>query len=196
MSGFDHCPPDTQRALHLSWVGALVDGVTRRACEGALPPYARWLGLDSRTRRALLAALPAQERAALPLAALDAPGEPADLPALLAPLGAMLDGQRVADDPLWTLAGRAIACGCFGSHHLWQDLGVAGRGDVTRVLNAGFAALAAGNVDNLKWKRYLFLVLGRQLGEADLRPPRCDRCDEFATCFGPGRPETPVRIGR
>lgn len=196
MPTLDPSPPTSVRALHLSWVGALVDGVTGRARRRELPPFALSLGLDPRARRALLAALPAQERAALPLSALEMPGEPADPPTLLAPLCALLEGHRVADDPLWTLAGRAPACGCFGSRHLWQDLGVAGRDDVTRLLNAGFATLAAGNVRNLKWKRYLFLALGRQRGEADLRPPRCDRCDEFANCFGEPPAEAPMRVGR
>lgn len=69
-----------------------------------------------------------------------------------------------------------------------------------RVLNAGFRSLAAGNVRDLKWKRYLFLTLGQRRGEADLRPPKCDRCDEFAKCFAEVPPQAPgpivARAGR
>ena len=52
-------------------------------------------------------------------------------------------------------------------------------------------ALAAGNERYLKWKRYLFLTLGQRLGEVDLRPPKCGRCDEFAKCFADGPPPAP-----
>jgi nitrogen fixation protein NifQ len=83
-----------------------------------------------------------------------------------------------------TVLSNVLAWACFGSHHLWQDLGATGRDEVSRLLEVGFPALFASNTRNLKWKRHLFLVLGEQLGREDLRPPRCDDCDNYAACFG------------
>jgi len=84
-----------------------------------------------------------------------------------------------------------VAGACFGARHLWQDIGLAGRQEVSALLARHFPALAAGNTRNLKWKRYLFLRLGQELGAPDLRPPRCDGCEDFDLCFG-----TPVEDAR
>lgn len=75
-----------------------------------------------------------------------------------------------------------IATACFGRHHLWQDLGLGGRDDVSRLLAACFPSVHAANVNNLKWKRFLFATLAAQHG-GDPRPPSCAGCEDFPKCF-------------
>lgn len=36
---------------------------------------------------------------------------------------------------------------------------------------------------DLKWKRFLFLYLGEELGRPGLMPPHCDACDHYAACL-------------
>jgi hypothetical protein len=103
---------------------------------------------------------------------------------LLASLHDLLMSHRADNDAALTVLANALACACFGSHHLWQDLGASGRDEVSRLLEVSFPVLFASNTRNLKWKRHLFLVLGEKLGRQDLRPPKCDNCDSFEGCFG------------
>lgn len=66
-----------------------------------------------------------------------------------------------------------------------QDLGARGRAEVSHLIRWAFPGLHAGNTRNLRWKRHLFLVLGERSGQADMRPPKCDGCGDFAVGFGP-----------
>ena len=130
-------------------------------------------------------------------AVIDAPVDHADL---LMPLLALLMAHRAGADDALTVLSNMLACACFGSHHLWQDLGATGRDEVSQLLKIGFPALFASNTRNLRWKRHLFLVLGEQLGRQDLRPPKCDHCDNYEACFGaafqPATKTWPLKPGR
>lgn len=77
----------------------------------------------------------------------------------------------------------AVAAAAMGERHLWQDLGLSNRGEVSRLLEHYFPVLHARNTRNLKWKRFLFGELGTVLGIEDLRPPGCRKCDHIAICF-------------
>ena len=107
---------------------------------------------------------------------------------LLLPLHALLTAHRAGDEAVATVLADVLACACFGSHHLWQDLGASGRDEVSSLMRLGFPALHDSNHRNLRWKRHLFLVLGEQLGRDDLRPPKCDDCDHYDACFGSPAP--------
>jgi nitrogen fixation protein NifQ len=102
---------------------------------------------------------------------------------LLTPLRDLLLEHRAVPDPVLTLLANTLAAACFGSHHLWEDLGADGREEVSRLMLVGFPALHEANHRNLRWKRHLFLTLGERLGREDLRPPKCDDCDQFDLCF-------------
>jgi len=165
---------------------AAVAGVLRNALSGELSLFAATLGFDRHEFRALAAACLAGaeperewETTAYALCASQAP-------ALFAPLTELLLAQRapgLAERPARWLA-HALAAASFGSRHLWQDLGLSGRAEVSRLMQLCFPALAQQNTADLKWKRFLFLALGEQLGRPGLMPPHCTRCDEYAACFG------------
>ena len=97
----------------------------------------------------------------------------------------LLDHASPASDALSTRwAAHVIAAACLGNRHLWEDLGLSGRAEVTALLDHYFQPLARRRDTNLRWKRFLFLELGARRGEADMRPPGCARCGDFRLCFG------------
>lgn len=78
---------------------------------------------------------------------------------------------------------RALAAASMGERHLWQDLGLSNRNEVSRLLEHYFPTLHVRNTRDLKWKRFLFGELGTVLGIEDLRPPGCSKCDHVTICF-------------
>ncbi|CAB3787399.1 hypothetical protein LMG28614_02494 [Paraburkholderia ultramafica] len=76
-----------------------------------------------------------------------------------------------------------IAHACLRPDHLWRDLGLAGRDEVTWMLTRYFPTLVALNVANLRWKKFLAaqraLSLGLQPGPA----PGCPGCEDYGHCF-------------
>ena len=72
---------------------------------------------------------------------------------------------------------QTIAIACHGQRHLWEDLGLAGRTEISTLLAHYFRPLRQRNVLDLRWKRFLFGKLG-------LQPPGCSQCDQSPVCFG------------
>lgn len=68
--------------------------------------------------------------------------------------------------------------------HLWQDLGLFERPELTRLLNRHFPILAAGNVNNMKWKKYFYRCLCEAEGFSLCTAPSCRECSDFEVCFG------------
>lgn len=170
---------------------AAVAGVLRNALTGELALFAATLGFDRREYRALVAAcLPGiepereWETGAYAVCASQAPS-------LFAPLAELLLSHRapgLAERPARWLA-HALAAAGFGARHLWQDLGLAGRAEASRLMHLCFPTLAMQNTADLKWKRFLFLCLGNKLGRPGLMPPNCVSCDSYSSCFGLPLPE-------
>lgn len=187
----DGAPGDCDDGLRLQ---RIVSHVLVSARAGELPGLPWDLGLSGAERAHVVARWPAGAAAwdALRPGTVDAP------PPLLMPLRGLLLAHRADASPALVVLTNALACACFGGYHLWQDLGATGRDEVSGLLRAGFPALYHGNVHNLRWKRHLFLQLGAQLGREDLRPPKCDGCDDYELCYGanddaPGAKTWPLR---
>jgi nitrogen fixation protein NifQ len=87
------------------------------------------------------------------------------------------------NNPASEWLARTIAAACFGSHHLWEDLGLFDRQDVTTLLTEHFPGLVARNVNEMRWKRFLFHELGINQGGLALRPPGCQQCEDYRLCF-------------
>jgi nitrogen fixation protein NifQ len=77
-----------------------------------------------------------------------------------------------------------LVAGCLGSDHLWQDLGLWSRPQLSAMLHYNFPKLAAKNNQDMKWKKFLY----KQLCEADgshlCRAPSCNVCVDYSKCFG------------
>lgn len=78
-----------------------------------------------------------------------------------------------------------VVAGCLGSDHLWQDLGLWCRADLSTLMRDNFAPLAALNDRDMKWKKFLYKQLCQTEGIYTCRAPSCDVCTDYANCFGP-----------
>ena len=78
-----------------------------------------------------------------------------------------------------------IAVGALGEDHLWQDLGLSAREDVSYILKKYFADLFNKNTENMKWKAFFY----KQLCDLDeikvCQAPSCWICSHYSDCFGP-----------
>ncbi|GAB2902380.1 hypothetical protein GCM10027093_44360 [Paraburkholderia jirisanensis] len=82
----------------------------------------------------------------------------------------------------WCLA-TIIATACLRPDHLWRDLGLTGREDVTEILTRHYPRLVARNNDNLRWKRFLAQQLALAKGRTPGPAPGCPGCEDFGFCF-------------
>ncbi len=78
-----------------------------------------------------------------------------------------------------------LIAGCMGGDHLWQDLGVWSRNDLTALIRIAFAPLADKNIHDMKWKKFFYKQLCIQEGVYTCRAPSCQVCADYAACFGP-----------
>jgi nitrogen fixation protein NifQ len=78
---------------------------------------------------------------------------------------------------------RAVAAGCLGDQHLWRDLQLPSRGDLRRLLEAYFEPMAADNVMDMRWKKFIYRRLCRWGGFATCKSPSCGVCPDYADCF-------------
>lgn len=108
------------------------------------------------------------------------------LPELFPHLVEMFWSKQSCDDKINWWVAHAIASACFGQRHLWQDLGLRGRNELSRLLEERFYWLYVSNIHALKWKMFLFHELGKRLGMPALTPPGCGACDQYRQCFGSG----------
>jgi nitrogen fixation protein NifQ len=83
----------------------------------------------------------------------------------------------------WMIA--VIVAGCLGSDHLWQDLGLWSRSQLSAMLQYNFPELAAKNEKDMKWKKFLYKQLCEAEGLYLCRAPSCDVCIDYSKCFGP-----------
>ncbi|EXJ15773.1 nitrogen fixation protein NifQ [Imhoffiella purpurea] len=80
---------------------------------------------------------------------------------------------------------QVVAAGCMASDHLWQDLGLWERPELTALMNRNFPTLAERNTQDMKWKRFLYKQLCEAEGIYVCRSPSCEVCADYHVCFGP-----------
>ena len=89
--------------------------------------------------------------------------------------------QRVSE--IWLAEIVAHACG--GRDHLWQDLGLAHRGELSSLMRLAFPALASLNVHDMKWKKFIYRQYCSVEGIHVCPAPSCGECAERTQCFAP-----------
>ena len=82
------------------------------------------------------------------------------------------------------LAG-ILAAGCLGGDHLWRDLGLKSRMELSELMSCHFPELAARNSGDMKWKKFFYKQLCEQEGGYVCRAPTCEQCTAYNDCFGP-----------
>jgi nitrogen fixation protein NifQ len=78
-----------------------------------------------------------------------------------------------------------VAAACMGFDHLWQDLGLWNRSELSQLLSLNFPELALRNNKDMKWKKFLYKQLCERDGTYVCRAPSCDVCADYQVCFGP-----------
>lgn len=74
---------------------------------------------------------------------------------------------------------------CMANDHLWQDLGLWSREHLSRLMKQNFPALAAKNVHDMKWKKFIYKQLCEKEDIRICRAPSCEVCADYLNCFGP-----------
>jgi nitrogen fixation protein NifQ len=69
-------------------------------------------------------------------------------------------------------------------NHLWQDLGLGNRRELSRLMNQHFRPLAVRNTADMKWKKFLYRTICRDEGFSLCTAPSCSECNDFEACFG------------
>ena len=77
-----------------------------------------------------------------------------------------------------------IATRSMQPNHLWEDLGLRERSELTRLLLRHFAPLATRNTRNMRWKRFFYRSLCEDDGFVLCTTPVCTQCRDFELCFG------------
>lgn len=77
-----------------------------------------------------------------------------------------------------------LVAGCLGEDHLWQDLGLWSRQELTALIAFNFPQVAAANVKDMKWKKFLYKQLCESEGIYVCRSPTCEVCVDYARCYG------------
>jgi nitrogen fixation protein NifQ len=94
----------------------------------------------------------------------------------------------------WIIA--LLVAGCLGGDHLWHDLGLFARSHLSALIGATFPSLAARNVKDMKWKKFLYKQLCEAEGIHVCRSPTCAACVDYLTCYGPEDQALSASYGR
>ena len=78
-----------------------------------------------------------------------------------------------------------LVAGCLGEDHLWQDLGLWSRQDLSGLIAYNFPQIKAANDKDMKWKKFLYKQLCEAEGIYVCRAPTCAVCVDYPRCFGP-----------
>lgn len=97
----------------------------------------------------------------------------------------LLLDHRARESRSELLIATILTAACAGRDHLWQDLGLANRDELSRLMWVNFPALARANVGDMKWKKFLYRQLCARDGTYVCPAPSCGVCADYARCFGP-----------
>lgn len=103
-----------------------------------------------------------------------------DLASLLREYANPAAGSRAQTDAV----AYALACASLGQQHLWQDLLLPSRRELSALIWHWFPRLAERNQQDMKWKKFFYrqLCLREQLPIC--RAPSCAVCADYGACFG------------
>ena len=104
-----------------------------------------------------------------------------DLVALLTECGAPAAGAH--EEMRWL--AHALGQASLGDNHLWQDLHLPSRRELSALMTRWFPELAARNDRDMKWKKFLYKQLCDKAQLPICRAPSCSVCSDYAHCFGP-----------
>ncbi|QEP43922.1 nitrogen fixation protein NifQ [Ectothiorhodospiraceae bacterium BW-2] len=95
----------------------------------------------------------------------------------------LLHQGRSGDSEAELWLAEIVAIGCQANDHLWSDLGLWSRADLSTLMVRHFRPLAERNSRDMKWKRFLYKQLCEAEGIYTCRAPSCEICTDYANCF-------------
>jgi nitrogen fixation protein NifQ len=91
--------------------------------------------------------------------------------------------NQTGEETEWLIT--LLVTACLGSDHLWQDLGLWSRQELSNLIRHNFPGLATANSKDMKWKKFLYKQLCEAEGLYVCRAPSCEVCLDYEHCFGP-----------
>lgn len=175
---FEQLPVAADASPNTIWLARML--ASWRAGFGALPDH---LGLPPEIFREMLAA----QFPGFSSDGVAPSGRKADFSRMLEreDLVRLLNGFCVLDGPERHWLVGVLVAGCLGDDHLWQDMGLWSRADLSGLMEANFPELAARNINDMKWKKFLYKQLCEAEGIYICRAPSCQVCVDYARCYGP-----------
>jgi nitrogen fixation protein NifQ len=99
-------------------------------------------------------------------------------------LRTLLQRSRSTPGPFSSLLAAIVARRATQPNHLWQDLGLTNRGELSALMKRHFAPLALRNSQDMKWKKFFYRMICRDDSYRLCAAPSCSECCDFAACFG------------
>jgi len=96
----------------------------------------------------------------------------------------LLLGNRSTAGDVGRWLAAMVARRSMEPNHLWEDLGLRERSELTRLLERHFAPLASRNTNNMRWKRFFYRLMCEDDGFVMCTTPVCSECRDFELCFG------------
>jgi nitrogen fixation protein NifQ len=100
-------------------------------------------------------------------------------------LRALLLDHRSSGDIATDWMAAAVARTCLFRDHLWQDLGLSRRAELSALMLRHFRPLADKNTGDMKWKKFFYKQLCERTGLNLCKAPSCGVCSDKPLCFGP-----------
>jgi nitrogen fixation protein NifQ len=120
------------------------------------------------------------------LVRLDA-GERATLTTDEACLRELLTRYATEGSPLERHLAAIVACRAQRPNHLWQDLGLRHRRELSWLMSRHFEPLASRNRGDMRWKKFLYRTICRDNSFSMCFVPSCSECSDYDECFGEER---------
>jgi nitrogen fixation protein NifQ len=76
-----------------------------------------------------------------------------------------------------------IATACLRPDHLWRDLGLTSRDDVSAILQRHYPRMVALNLEAMRWKKFLARQVALRHGREPGTAPGCPGCEDYAFCY-------------
>jgi nitrogen fixation protein NifQ len=96
----------------------------------------------------------------------------------------LLLANRSVDSDISRWLSAMVARRAMEPNHLWEDLGLRDREELTRLLDRHFAPIACKNTKNMKWKRFFYRSMCEDDGFVMCSTPVCTQCADFNRCYG------------
>jgi nitrogen fixation protein NifQ len=96
----------------------------------------------------------------------------------------LLQRSRSTTGDLGALLAIVVARRAMRPNHLWQDLGLTNRGELSALMRRHFAPLALRNRQDMKWKKFFYRMICSDDSYRLCVAPSCSECSDFNGCFG------------